>query len=91
VRRSLPTSIAVMLVWCGLAHACSGPELANKMNAVTAASMAAFANRPEEDTARQNRVQEIIGRYATPKNEAGGAAALDTLCREYDELLAVYK
>jgi hypothetical protein len=63
----------------------------DKMNAVTQGSMAAFANHPGEDAARQNRVQEIIGRYAGLKNEAGGAAALDALCREYDELLAVYK
>jgi hypothetical protein len=80
-----------MLTSSGLGHACSGPELTNKMNAVTAASMAAFAKHPEEDGARQNRVQEIIGRYATPKNEKGGAGALDALCSEYDELLAVYK
>jgi hypothetical protein len=91
VRRSLPISIAMMLVWFGPAHACSGPELANKMTAVTAASMAAFAKGPEEDASRQNRVQEIIGRYAALKNEAGGAAALNALCSEYDELLAVYK
>jgi hypothetical protein len=91
MRRSLPLSIAILLTRVGLAHACSGSELANKMNAVTQASMAAFANHPGEDTARQDRVQAIISRYAGLKNEAGGAAALDTLCREYDELLAVYK
>jgi hypothetical protein len=91
VRQSLTLSIAIMLTSSGLGHARSGPELTNKMNAVTAASMAAFAKHPEEDGARQNRVQEIIGRYATPKNEKGGAGALDALCSEYDELLAVYK
>jgi hypothetical protein len=91
VRPSLALSIAIMLMPAGLGHACSGPELASKMNAVTQASMAAFTNHPEGDAARQNRVQEIIGRYATLKNDAGGAAALDALCNEYDELLAVYK
>ncbi len=91
MRRSLALSIPIMLMSAGLGHACSGPELANKMNAVTQASMAAFAKHPEEDAARQDRVQAIIGRYATLKNENGGAAALDALCNEYDELLAVYK
>jgi hypothetical protein len=61
------------------------------MTAVTAASVAAIAKGPEEDAARQNRVQEIIGCYAGLKNEAGGAAALNALCSEYDKLLAVYK
>jgi hypothetical protein len=91
VKRSLALSIPIMLVSAGLGHACSGPELANKMNAVTAASMTAFAKHPEEDAARQDRVQAIIGRYAELRNETGGAAAIDALCSEYDELLAVYK
>jgi hypothetical protein len=51
------------------------------MNAVTEASMAAFANHPEGDATRQDRVQAIIGRYATLKNEAGRAAAIDALCQ----------
>jgi hypothetical protein len=61
------------------------------MNAVTQASMAAFANHPEENGARQDRVLTIISRYANLKDGAGGAAAIDALCSEYDELLAVYK
>jgi hypothetical protein len=75
VRGSLVLSIPMMLMSSGLAHASSGPELANKMNAVTQASMAAFANHPEGDATRQNRVQEIIG-AATPRSRTKQAVPL---------------
>jgi len=91
VKRAFPLLLPFVLV-PGFAHACLGPELATKMNAVSQASKAAFANHPEENGARQERVQAIVSRNASGlKNGAGGAHAIDALCSEYDELLAVYK
>jgi hypothetical protein len=68
VSRALMLLLPMLLP--GLAHACSGPELATKMNAATEASMAAFANHPEENAARLDRVQAIVSRYANLKNGA---------------------
>jgi hypothetical protein len=40
---------------------------------------------------RKAQVREIIGRYSGLKDGIGGAGAIDAICNEYDELLAVYK
>jgi hypothetical protein len=72
-------------------QACSGQELVQKMNAVTEASMAAYTKNPEASETRQAQAQAIIARYSGIHNGTGGAAAIDAMCNEYDELLAVYK
>jgi hypothetical protein len=61
------------------------------MKIVAEASKASYARSPEADEMRKAQVREIIGRYSGLKDGIGGAGAIDAICNEYDELLAVYK
>lgn len=72
------------------AAACSPVDYASKAGAFSLATKAAFERDPDGDPARQARVREITERY-TPLAQKAGANAFDVLCKEYDELLAVYK
>jgi len=74
------------------ALACSSGELQQKQKAFGEAAKVAFQRDPGGDTARQARVQEITARYyASFKNVTHGGSIIDALCREHDELLAIYK
>jgi ApbE superfamily uncharacterized protein (UPF0280 family) len=83
--------IAGMLIWAGPAAACSGTDLIQKQKAYADAVKAAFARDPGGDAARQAQVQAVIGRYSDLKNRTNGSAIIDALCKENDELLAIYK
>jgi hypothetical protein len=71
--------------------ACSGTDLIQKQKAFSDAVKAAFERDPSGDTNRQAQVQAIIARYSGLKNTTNGGYAIDMLCKENDELLAVYK
>ena len=83
--------IAVTLLSAAPAFACSGADLIQKQKAFSAAVKAAFDRDPSGDAGRQAQVQVIIARYAGLKNTTNGGYAIDMLCKENDELLAVYK
>jgi hypothetical protein len=76
----------------GSAFACSGADLVQKQKAFSDAVKAAFERDPGGDAARQAQVQAVIGRFSSSlKNPTNGGAAIDMLCKENDELLAIYK
>jgi hypothetical protein len=80
-----------MSVSAGPALSCSGAELVQKQKAFSDAVKAAYERDPGGDAARQARVQGVIGRYANLKNGSDGRYIIDMLCKENDELLAIYK
>jgi len=74
------------------ASACSSGELQQKQKAFSEGVKAAFQRDPGGDAARRAKVQEITVRYYTSlKNVTHGGSIIDALCKENDELLAVYK
>ena len=93
IKMRLATVVLIGLVITGPAPAlaCSAPELAEKMKAFAASTAAAFAKDPNGDEARKARVQAIIERYRPSKLGSNGAAIIDAVCREYDELIAIYQ
>jgi hypothetical protein len=76
----------------GAALACSPAELTQKQKAYGDAVKAAFARDPGGDGARQARAQAVIGRYGElVKRSSNGAYLIDMVCRENEELLAIYQ
>jgi len=73
------------------AFACSGADLVQKQKAFSAAVKTAFERDPDGDAGRQTQLQAVIARYSDLKNTTNGAYAIDMLCKENDELLAIYK
>jgi hypothetical protein len=71
--------------------ACSSADLIQKQRAFSAAVKAAFERDPSGDASRQAQAQTIIARYSDLKNTTNGSYAIDMLCKENDELLAIYK
>ena len=80
--------IANLLV-SGPALACSAAELGQKQRAFADAAKAAYERDPGGDAARQASVKAVVARYV--EKMSGGAAAIDAMCRENDELLTIYK
>ena len=80
-------ALSVVPAWC-----CSTTELQQKQRAFGDATKAAFQRDPDGDAARRAKVEEVTARYSNSlKNAANGSRIIDTLCRENDELLAIYK
>jgi hypothetical protein len=83
------------LVACALsaeaALACSPAELVQKQKAYGDAVKAAFARDPAGDPARQARMQAVVARYGELVKSTNGAYLIDMMCRENEELLAIYK
>ena len=73
------------------AHACGPTDLIQKQKAFGDAAKAAFARDPAGDTARKAQVQTVIARYSDLKAGIHGSYIIDMLCKENDELLAIYK
>src|ERR1700730_3231618 len=82
--------VAGLLMAAGPAFACSPGELVQKQKAYGDAVKAAFDRDPGGDSARQAQAQVVIGRYSGLKPGPGGYI-IDMLCKENDELLAIYK
>ena len=80
-------TLSVGPAWC-----CSITELQQKQRAFGDATKAAFQRDPGGDAARQAKVEEVTAHYySTLKNAANGSYIIDMLCKENDELLAIYK
>jgi hypothetical protein len=76
----------------GAALACSPVELVQKQKAYGDAVKAAFARDPAGDAGRQAQMRAITARYGElAKSSTNGPYLVDLLCRENDELLAIYK
>ena len=83
--------LAGMMIAASPALCCSGAELIQKQKAFSDAVKGAFERDPGGDATRQARVQAVIGRYANLKNSTDGRYVIDMLCKQNDELLAIYK
>ena len=73
------------------AYCCSPAELIAKQKAFATATKAAFDRDPSGDAARQEKVRAVIERYKDLKNSTNGSYIIDQICKEHDELLAIYK
>jgi len=62
-----------------------------KQKAYADAVKVAFARDPGGDGARQARAQAVIARYAEFVKSTPGGTIIDMVCRENDELLAIYQ
>jgi hypothetical protein len=75
----------------GPAHGCTPAELTQKQKAFADAAKAAYARDPGGDDARQAKVKQVIERYSGLKSSTNGQYIIDMICKENDELLAIYK
>jgi hypothetical protein len=74
------------------ALACSPGELTQKQKAYGDAVKVAFDRDPSGDEARKARAMAVIERYSgLIKPGPNGGYIIDMLCKENDELLAIYK
>jgi hypothetical protein len=83
--------VAGMVAAAAPALACSGSDLVQKQKAFGDAVKAAFARDPGGDAARRAKLEAVIARYADIKNSTNGGYVIDMMCKENDELLAIYK
>jgi hypothetical protein len=84
-------AVAAVMLGASAAHCCSPTELTQKQKAFAEAAKAAFARDPAGDDARQAKVKLVIERYNGLKNSTNGSTIIDMICKENDELLAIYK
>jgi hypothetical protein len=87
----LMTAVAAIIMQGGAAYGCSPAEMAQKQKAFGEATKAAFARDPGGDAARQEKAKLVIERYSGLKNSTNGSYIVDMICKEHDELLAIYK
>lgn len=92
-RMAIRLAIAVtgMTIAAGPAYCCSPAELTQKQKAFADAAKAAYQRDPGGDEARQAKVRAVIERYSGLKNSTNGSYIIDMICKENDELLAIYK
>ncbi|MBV9456344.1 MAG: hypothetical protein JO141_02325 [Bradyrhizobium sp.] len=83
--------VAGTVMAAGPAYCCSPAELIQKQNAFAAAAKTAFERDPGGDAARQAQLKLVIDRYSGLKNSTNGSYIIDMMCKENDELLAIYK
>jgi hypothetical protein len=83
--------IAAMLLACGPASACSPGELVSKQKAYSDAVKVALERDPSGEDARKAQAMVVIGRYSGLKAGTNGSYIIDMLCKENDELFAIYK
>jgi hypothetical protein len=83
--------IASTMIAAAPALACSSTDLVQKQKAYGDAVKAAYARDPGGDAARRAKLEAVIARYADLKNSTNGSYVIDMLCKEHDELLAIYK
>jgi hypothetical protein len=83
--------MAGLLMGANPTLACSTADLTQKQKAYADAVKAAYARDPAGDAARRAKLEAVVARYAELKNSTNGSHIIDMLCKENDELLAIYK
>ena len=83
--------LAGMVMVAGPALGCSPGELSQKQKAYGDAVKVAFDRDPAGDEARKAKAMAVIDRYSGLKPGINGGYIIDMLCKENDELIAVYK
>ena len=81
---------AGLLAAASPALSCSPAELIQKQKAYGDAVKAAFERDPAGDDARRAQAMAVISRYSGLKPGPGGYL-IDMICKENDELYAIYK
>jgi hypothetical protein len=90
--RTLASALLAIMIAAGPALACSPTELVAKQKAYSDAVKTAFARDPAGDDARKARALALIARYGEVAKSAGPSGnAIDLMCRENDELAAIYR
>jgi hypothetical protein len=89
--REFACGLLAAMVMAGPALACSPGELTQKQKAYGDAVKVAFDRDPAGDDARKAKAMAVIERYSSPKPGINGGYIIDMLCKENDELLAIYK
>ena len=85
-------ALAVCALSAGPVLAGSPAELVQKQKAYADAVKAALARDPAGDSARQEKMRGVVTRYGElAKSSNNGSYLIDLLCRENDELFAIYK
>jgi hypothetical protein len=82
---------AGLVMVAGPALACSPGEFTQKQKAYGDAVKVAFDRDPGGDDARRAKAMAVIDRYSGLKPGPYGGTIIDLLCKENDELLAIYK
>jgi hypothetical protein len=80
-----------MIIHINAAYCCSPAQLAQKQKAFAEATKAAFDRDPGGDAARQAKVKFVIERYSGLKSSSNGSYIIDMMCKENDELRAIYE
>jgi hypothetical protein len=83
--------LAGMVMVAGPALACSPGELTQKQKAYGDAVKVAFDRDPGGDEGRKAKAMAVIDRYRGLSASMNGGYLIDMMCKENDELLAVYK
>ncbi len=83
--------LAGLLTAAAPALACSPGDLVQKQKAYADAVKVALDRDPGGDAARQAQARAVIGRYSSLKAGPNGGYIIDMLCKENDELFAIYK
>jgi len=87
----LAIAVAGITIAAHPAYCCSPAELTQKQKAFADAAKAAYQRDPGGDEGRQAKVKLVIERYSGLKNSTNGSYIIDMICKENDELLAIYK
>ena len=87
----LAAGVAAVTLAAGPAQSCTPAELSQKQKAFADAAKAAYQRDPGGDEARQAKMKQVIERYSDLKNSTNGRYIIDMICKENDELLAIYK
>jgi hypothetical protein len=91
MKRLVLALVPALLLFAQPSHACSAPELVQKIKTYGDAVKAAFTRDQPGDAARQAKAMTVIERYRDLKKSTNGTFIIDMTCQEYDELLALYR
>jgi hypothetical protein len=87
----LTAATAAIVMQTGAAYCCTPAELVQKQKAFGEATKAAYERDPGGDATRQAKVRQVIERYSDLRNSTNGSYIIDMICKQHDELLAIYK
>jgi hypothetical protein len=89
--KHLTCFLLASIAMAGPALACSPGELTQKQKAYADAVKVAFDRDPSGDDARRAKAMAVIDRYSGLKPGINGGYIIDMLCKENEELFAIYK
>jgi hypothetical protein len=91
MKRFVGVLVAGITLAASPAYSCSGTDLAQRLRAVAEAAKAAYARDPVRYDALKPQVDVIVERYSGLKSSTNGPYIIDMMCKQNDELMALYK